>query len=188
MIMNNLERKLLHNRNINFKGYLLKDDNYEIEAELIDTKNYDFKNHDRGLIKRNEPVHHMRINLIIDENMFVIKAKAITLKGPYSICKEANNSFKKIEGLQIKSGWKKEILKIIGGTSGCTHITELLSSLATAAFQTIYPYKSSKRGNKKISKKSTSISRPMLLGTCHSFNPKSEVVKRLWPDWYVKKN
>ena len=26
--------------------------------------------------------------------------------------------------------------------------------------------------------------KPLLLGTCHAFNPKSEVVKRLWPKWH----
>ena len=26
--------------------------------------------------------------------------------------------------------------------------------------------------------------KPLLLETCHAFNPKSEVVKRLWPKWY----
>ena len=182
--MINKNRKLLHNRNINLKGYIRNDKNYEIEAELIDTKNYEFKNYDRGLIKINEPIHHMKITLVIDENMFVISAKATTIKGPYSICRDANKSFEKIIGLQIKSGWKREITKLIGGINGCTHITELLSSLATAAFQTIYPYKSSKNKNTNLPKKSVPIDKPLLLGTCHAFNPKTEVVKRLWPEWY----
>lgn len=103
-IMTNKNRKLLHNRNIHFRGYIRNDNNYEIEGELIDTKDYDFENHDRGLIKKNDPVHHMKITLIIDQNMYVIKASALTLRGPYSICKDANSAFNKIIGLQIKSG------------------------------------------------------------------------------------
>ena len=50
--MDNKNRKLLHNRNINFEGYINDDNNYEIEAELVDTKNYEFKNYDRGLINK----------------------------------------------------------------------------------------------------------------------------------------
>ena len=187
-MMDNKNRKLLHNRNISFKGYIKDDNNYEIEAELVDTKNYEFKNYDRGLIKKNEPIHHMKIALVIDENMFVISAKATTISGPYSICKDANKNFEKIIGLQIKSGWKREITKLIGGINGCTHITELLSSLATAAFQTIYPHKSRKKNNKNLSTKSVPINKPLLLGTCHSFNPKSDVVKRLWPEWHKNKD
>ena len=99
------------------------------------------------------------------------------------ICKNANSNFRKIIGLQIKSGWKKEITKLIGGINGCTHITELLSSVATAAFQTIYPYKS-KQKKENESTLNQNREKPLLLGTCHAFNTKSEVVKRLWPKWY----
>ena len=49
-IMNKVKRKLLHKRNISLKGYIRDDELFEIEAELIDTKNYNFKNHDRGMI------------------------------------------------------------------------------------------------------------------------------------------
>ena len=38
-IMNKIKRKLLHSRNISFKGYIRDDEHFEIEAELIDTKN-----------------------------------------------------------------------------------------------------------------------------------------------------
>ena len=102
---------------------------------------------------------------------------------PYFVCKNANSNFRKIIGLQIKSGWKKEITKLIGGTNGCTHITELLSSVATAAFQTIYPYKS-KQKKETNSALNENREKPLLLGTCHAFNTKSEVVKRLWPKWH----
>ena len=180
-VMENVKRKLLHNRNISLKGYIREDDLFEIEAELLDTKNYNFQNHDRGIIKKNEPIHQMKIKLVIDENLFVIDAEAKTENSPYSICKNANSNFRKIIGLQIKSGWKREITKLIGGTNGCTHITELLSSVATGAFQTIYPYKSKQ---KKENETSLKKDKPLLLGTCHAFNTKSEVVKRLWPKWH----
>ena len=42
--MDNVKRKLLHNRNINFKGYIRDDKHFEIEAELIDTKNCNTNN------------------------------------------------------------------------------------------------------------------------------------------------
>ena len=182
-IMNKIKRKLLHNRNISLKGYIRDDELFEIEAELIDTKNYDFQNHDRGTIKKDEPIHQMKIRLVLDDNLCVIDAEAITENSPYYICKNANSNFRKIIGLQIKSGWKRQITKLIGGINGCTHITELLSSVATAAFQTIYPYKS-KQKNRNETKLNHNQEKPLLLGTCHAFNTNSEVVKRLWPKWY----
>ena len=168
-IMNKIKRKLLHNRNLSFKGYIRDDELFEIEAELIDTKNYDFQNHDRGTIKKDEPIHQMKIKLVLDDNLFVVDAEAKTENSPYSICKNANSNFKKIIGLQIKYG--------------CTHITELLSSAATAAFQTIYPYKS-KQKNRNETELNHYEEKPLLLGTCHAFNANSEVVKRLWPKWH----
>ena len=92
-VMENVKRKLLHNRNISLKGYIREDDLFEIEAELLDTKNYNFQNHDRGIIKKNEPIHQMKIKLVIDENLFVIHAEAKTENSPYSICKNANSNF-----------------------------------------------------------------------------------------------
>ena len=180
-MIENIKRKLLHNRNISLKGYLRDDELFEIEAELIDTKNYDFQNHDRGTIKKNEPIHQMKIKLVLDENLFVLDAEAKTENSPYSVCKNANSNFRKIIGLQIKSGWRRETAKLISGTNGCTHITELLSSVATAAFQTIYPYKSKQKNENQTN---VSQKRPLLLGTCHAFSTKSEVVKRLWPKWH----
>ena len=94
--MNKIKRKLLHNRNISFKGYIRDDELFEIEAELIDTKNYEFQNHDRGTIKKNEPIHQMKIKLILDDNLFVVDAEAKTENSPYSICKNANSNFKKL--------------------------------------------------------------------------------------------
>ena len=182
-MIENVKRKLLHNRNISLKGYIRDDELFEIEAELIDTKNYNFQNHDRGTIKKDDPIHQMKIKLVLDDNLFVIDAEAKTENSPYFICKDANSNFKKIIGLQIKSGWKREITKLIGGTNGCTHITELLSSIATAAFQTIYPYKSKQKKENKTTLNQNQ-EKPILLGTCHAFSTKSEVVKRLWPKWH----
>ena len=71
IIMENVKRKLLHNRNISLKGYIRDDELFEIEAELLDTKNYDFQNHDRGTINKGEPIHQMKIKLVLDENLFV---------------------------------------------------------------------------------------------------------------------
>ena len=178
--MNNIKRKPLHDRKIVIKGYLRDDGLYDIEGELLDTKHYSVKNFERGEIKSGEAIHNMKVKITLDENLTIKDASAETLYSPFSICKSANKSFSKIIGCQIKSGWRKKVLMLIGGINGCTHISELLGPLATTAFQTIHSH-----SNKKNRKKDNIISKkPPLLGTCHAFNPKSEVVKRLWPNWF----
>ena len=180
--MTKIKRKLLHRRNIKLNGFLREDNLFDIEAELLDTKSYDIPNHDKGIIIAGEPIHKMKIVLTVDNKMFVKKAYAKTISGPFNICKKANNNFKMLEGLQIKSGWKNKINEIIGNVKGCTHIREMLGSIATVAFQTIQGH------NSKVSRdngsKTTSNNKPILLGTCHAFKTDSEVVKRIWPDWF----
>ena len=180
--MKKVKRKLLHQRNIKLNGFLREDNLFDLEAELLDTKNYNVSNYDRGEILAGEPIHKMKIVLTIDNKMFIKKATAETLFSPFNICKKANNSFKMLEGLQIKPGWKKKINELIGNVKGCTHIREMLGSLATTAFQTIQGHnnKTSKEsgGNKAPNEK------PRLLGSCYAFKTNTEVVKRIWPDWY----
>ena len=82
----------------------------------------------------------------------------------YEVNKAVNFSMGKVSGVRADS-------------------TCIDSSAATAAFQTIYPYKS-KQENRNENKLNHNQEKPLLLGTCHAFNTNSEVVKRLWPKWY----
>ena len=180
--MTKIKRVLLHNRTINLNGFLREDELYELEAELLDKKNYDVPNFDRGNIKAGEPIHKMKIVLTVDREMYIKKASAETIFSPFKICDKANNNFKELEGLKIKQGWRKNINEIIGNIKGCTHIRELLNSVSTVAFQTIHGHNSKlSRENKKENNPKT---KPSLLSSCYAFRPNSEVVKRLWPDWY----
>ena len=182
-------RTPLHTRKIHLNGFLRDDDLFDIEAELIDQKHYDVPNHDRGMIKKFEPIHKMKITLTLDMMLIIKEAKAITIFSPFDVCKQANQSFQNLVGLKIKTGWKKDVDKIIGKTKGCTHIRELLIPMATTAFQTILGYKSkSSRKNSHFDKKSKTLDKkPRLLGSCYAFDPESDVVKRLWPYWYKSK-
>ena len=51
-MMDNIKRELLHTRNVSLRGFVRDDELFEIEAELLDTKKYDFQNHDGGTIKK----------------------------------------------------------------------------------------------------------------------------------------
>jgi len=191
--MKNNKPSLLHQRTINLNGFLIEDDLYQLEAELLDTKNYDVPNYDRGNINAGDPIHKMKIVLTVDKQFYIKKAKATTFFSPFKACNSANNNFKMLEGIQIKHGWRKNVNEIIGNVNGCTHIRELLNSLATVAFQTIHGHNSKKdRDDKKENNsrkyqknnKEQNSKKPSLLSSCFAFRPNSKVVKRLWPEWY----
>ena len=132
------KRSHSHDRHIHCQGFAREDGLLDIEAELIDTKSYDFPSTTHGTIKQGTPVHHMQVRITINETLEIIDAAAVTLHGPYEICPKGAKNIKGLVGLKIGPGWKNKVKAAIGGASGCTHITELLGPMATTAFQTLY--------------------------------------------------
>ena len=131
------ERHLVHNRRISCSGYVRADGHFDIEAELIDSKTYDFPSDTHGTVYQNTPYHHMQVRITVDIDLIVTDAAAITLAGPYQICPQGAQSITNLIGLKIGPGWKRRVQTAIGGPSGCTHITELTGPMATTAYQTI---------------------------------------------------
>jgi hypothetical protein len=80
----------------------------------------------------------MKVRVTIDRSMTVTAAEAITISGPYAICPTANDVFRNLVGLTIGPGWRRRVTAAIGGRHGCTHISELMGTVGTIAFQTRY--------------------------------------------------
>ncbi len=129
-------REELHNRRIKCDGFLREDGLYDIEAEITDNKTYNFPNDFRGDVTPEMFVHRMKVRVTINDKMEVIAAEAVTLAGPYAICPTANDVFESLVGLTIGPGWRRKVAAAIGGRHGCTHITELMGSVGTIAYQT----------------------------------------------------
>ena len=138
-------RRLSHKRTISLDGFIRDDGHYDIEAEMIDVKNYDFPNRARGIIHKDEPLHHMKLRVTISEEMEILNAEAVTLAGPYLECPKGADNIRHLIGKKIQPGWKKIVARAIGGAEGCTHITELMGPVATVAFQTIYAEKAKRK-------------------------------------------
>ena len=133
------ERELLHSRDIVLRGYRRADGNYDIEAQLTDTKSYGFANRDRGYVAAGEPIHGMWLRLTVDDQRRIVACEAASDHTPYTVCPAAAPNFARLAGLQIKPGFLKEAARRVGGTLGCTHLRELLQQMATTAYQTIDP-------------------------------------------------
>ena len=111
-------RKHLHTRDIQCRGFERDDGLWDIEAEIVDTKTYSFDNADRNGVAAGEPVHHMRIRLTLDNDLVVQKAEASTEAAPYGICGDINRAFASLEGAVIAPGWRREVIKRMGGVKG----------------------------------------------------------------------
>jgi hypothetical protein len=177
-------RKLLHTRAVQYRGYERKDEMWDIEAHMIDTKTYDFSNNWRGQIEAGEPLHEMLLRVTIDSKFVIREIVAATDNSPFQICPDITANYQSLIGIQMGRGWRKEIRKKVGGCKGCTHLTELLFPMATVAMQTIWPRI---RNNKKPadSKLDSASKKPMVLDTCHAWASDSPVVKELAPKFYT---
>lgn len=172
------DREEVHHRRMDFRGYRRSDGLWDIEGHLVDAKTYAFHNDYRGEIQAGEPLHNMRIRLTIDEDFLIHDAEAVTDHGPFEVCPAITPNFKRMIGVTIAAGWRREIGSRLGGVEGCTHLVELLTAMATVAFQTLYPTLAKKNKGKPINKK------PRLIDSCHAFRGDGEVVKATWPDFY----
>jgi len=174
----NVERIRMHQRRISFDGFKRNDGLWDIEARLVDTKDQDF-NLSSGMRRRGEAIHEIGVRVTIDNTMTVIgvasSADATPFKGS---CERILPDYSKIIGLNLFDGFLKTVKEMFGGTRGCTHVSELLMSLPTAALQTF-----TSEGNI-----TDSDQRPFQLDRCHALSSNSDVVLRYYPRWYRDQN
>jgi hypothetical protein len=175
-------RKHIHTRAVTCRGFQRDDGLWDIEGEIVDTKTYTFANKDRVRVAAGEPIHHMRVRLTLDDDLVVRNAEATTEAGPFNMCGDIASAYGALEGLAIAPGWRKEVLKRLGGVKGCTHVTDLLiGPLAVTAYQTVVP------ARRHLGTDAAAKKRPPLIDSCHALARTSPVIKRDWPEFYEEK-
>jgi len=185
-----VQRQLLHQRDIQVRGYERVDGLYDIEGHLTDTKPYSISSN-RGPLAAGEPLHGMWMRLTIDEHMTIVASEACTDHGPYAVCPGGAASYARLVGLTIKPGFLRAANERIGGAAGCTHIREMLQQMATAAFQAMWPVRSrrdaeAKRGRRTGEKRARySDASSSLVNSCYAYASDGDVVKVRWPYLYT---
>ena len=178
--------ELVHTRQITFRGYLQEDKLWNIEAELVDTKPYDFVMPHRS-VEAGEPIHSMAIRLTIDDQMTVRDVVTSMKYAPLDECRLVLNPMQSIIGLTMGPGWRGAIDKVIGGTKGCTHMRDLLYNAATAAYLMIPSYKAYllRKAGKPVP---PYITPPPQLGKCLPWTLDGPLTKRFMPQFYARKD
>ncbi len=186
------ERELLHQRDIQLRGYHRADGNFDIEATLVDTKTAGFGSPGRGYVAPGEPLHQMRVRMTIDEAMTILACEAVTENGPFPVCAGGAASMSHLAGLTIKAGFLKAANQMLGGITGCTHLRELLQQMATVALQTMWPIRSKREAAALASNPADAGGKPRaedgsarMLNTCFGYASSSPVVKQRWPHLYT---
>jgi hypothetical protein len=172
-------RDHLHHRRHEFHGYRRDDGLWDVEGRITDVKSYGFANYDRDYVAAGEPLHDMEVRLTLGDDFVVRDIEAVTNAGPFNTCPAIAANYRKLIGKRMGAGWRRSVREAMGGTEGCTHISELLGSMATVAFQTIYPTLASEGKLKSVPGQ-----RPPLINSCHAFRSDGPVVAREWPAFY----
>lgn len=171
-------RKVAHVRQIVCTGYAREDGLYDIEARMTDTKG-----HDSALLFKDVPtggaIHDMWLTITIDANLVIRAAHARTDTAPTRWCAQINEAYAKLAGVTIGNGFMKEVKARLGGTRGCTHLTELLGPMATTAFQTLMGLQQD--AHTRLADTARGKRAPLLpmLDTCHAWRADGEVVQVL---------
>lgn len=167
-------REPLHHRDIVIRGYKRADGCFDIEGHLQDTKTFDLQLAS-GLRPAGDALHSMWLRITVDRTLTILDAVAASDAHPYpGHCAAITPDYLKLIGMAIRPGFTNQVRQLLGGTRGCTHLTELVGALATAAYQTL-----AGQGTQDPSRK------PFQLDGCHALRSDHPAVARFYPRWYT---
>ena len=170
-------RELTHTRRIRYEGYKRADGLWDIEGHLTDIKNHDFQLK-AGVRRAGQPVHSMWVRITIDRKMTILDAVADSDAVPYPGCETIAPAYRKLVGLSLVKDFRRRVREILGGVQGCTHLTEMLGGLPTAAIQTFAG---------EMPEEGTGDRKPFQLDQCHALQSGGEAVKKYYPKWFKGK-
>ncbi len=185
-------RRHVHTRNIRAEVYARDDGLWDIEAELTDTKARDFQLA-TGMRAAGDPIHRMRLTITIDTRLNVIDARAEMLRVPYGgHCEAIEPDYGQLIGLNLMKNFRQQVRERLGGSHGCTHITELTNVLPTAAVQAfageVFRTRDASQDDAQDDASGGAAppteQKPWQLDRCHALKSDGPAVAEFYPRWY----
>ena len=169
-------RQLRHRRAIDVTAYVRDDGLWELEARITDTKTRDTQSA-RGVRPAGQPIHDLLLRLVIDTGFNILASGAESLATPYpGHCDQHGDAYGQLVGLNLLKGFKWTVRERLGGTAGCTHLTELADVLPTAAVQAFAGDVFDTQGD--------GDRQPFQIDRCHALVSHGEVVREHYPRWF----
>jgi len=173
-----VERELTHTRRVRYEGYKRRDGLWDIEGHLTDIKNHDY-HLKSGVRRAGQPVHSMWLRLTIDRALTIVDVSASSDAVPYpGGCEPIAPAYRRLIGLSLLKDFRKNVRELLGGVRGCTHLTEMLGGMPTAAVQTFAGEMKEERPDG---------AKPYQLDQCHALETTSETVRQWYPKWHRTK-
>ncbi len=169
-----VRRTRLHSRRIEVQGFQRSDGLWDIEGRLTDVKDHDFLNV-TGVRPAGKPVHDMRLRITVDDHLKIHAAETGMDGVPFpGVCDEIQKDYGKLVGMTIGPGFRRQVNHVLGGVQGCTHVTELLWSVATTAYQTLAQHFYSQQDPHR---------KPFQIDGCHAWDAEGPLVETHYPRW-----
>ena len=187
-----VSRQLRHRRAIRMEAFEREDGLWDIEACLTDEKPRDVKLA-AGVRPQGLPIHELWLRITIDRTFTIVDAEAASEWAPYaSLCAASNAAYRALIGLNLVQNFRRESSRLLAGTTGCTHITELCAVLPTAAIQAFAGevWNTEKGGapgkpaGSSADKEADSGKPPFQLGRCNALRFDGEAVRQYYPRWF----
>ncbi|MEW9582169.1 DUF2889 domain-containing protein [Paraburkholderia sp. DGU8] len=191
-----VSRQLRHRRAIRAEAYERADGLWDIEACLTDEKPRDVKLAS-GVRPNGQPIHELWLRITIDRSLNVVDAEASSDWVPYpGLCQVSNPAYRALIGLNLFNNFRRDVARLLAGTVGCTHLTELCAILPTVAIQAFAnevwntddgaPGANASSANESPNRtgQHSNHKPPFQLGRCHALRFDGEAVQQFYPRWY----
>ena len=173
-------REAAHHRALDFRGYRRSDGLYEIVGTIVDRKARDFSPFaEDKLVRAGEPIHAMEVCLVFDGEMVVREVRTQVDAFPYRDCARGGDALQALVGASMSRGWNNELRARLPRGEVCTHLREILTPLASAAYQTVTEFR-----RHLIEAELTSPDKPARIDSCYAYGASRERVQRLWPQYH----
>lgn len=162
-----------HLRSIEIHGFVRDDGLFEIEGHLLDrwAQSISFPGGHRAA---DEPIHSMRVRLTFDSNRRIVDAEASSDAVPLpGTCDAIGPHYRNLIGVEIGPGFRGRARALFSGLKGCTHLTELVGTMGTSAYQTLG---GSTEPDPDV--------RPFQLDGCHALDVTGDAVATFYPKWH----
>ena len=176
------DRIPLHTRQVSYRVFARADGFFDVEGTLLDTKEFLFDRPNLAPLAPGDPVHHMAVTVTVDETLRIVGISGQMHTVPLDECQLARAPLARLIGEQLGRGWRRTLETAMGGTSGCTHLRELMANLATAAIQGIPGYRDQQRRRQGLPNLRADAA-PHYVDGCLTWRRDGPAVQRLLPQF-----
>jgi Protein of unknown function (DUF2889) len=126
-----------HRRQVDSTGYRRDDGLWEVEARMSDVKSHTMCHPAYGALPADEPYQAFLIRLVLDDALVLRDVRAEITTAPAGECRQIETAYAALAGLVLDRGVMRQARAAVGGTAGCTNLTELFGIAVVTALQMV---------------------------------------------------